>query len=272
MPSRLRLGVHRRDEGVQAARVVTAQRIRGPVLRGHQRQVQHLAARQPRADRQARTAALFGVDVVLRDRRAPRPSAGSACGDHHRRHQLGDRGDRQHGVGVLAEQHLVGVLVDDQGHAGLQVERIVGAVQAGQLAERRPRRHRRRSAPCATWPCARDLARALAAACTLAELTLRSRLRPPGGMRQATAASAQQLKARQVQLPARHLPLQLVSGQCRRRETCCKIKNLRDVSQAEGTARSDMGRAALFALLRAQLSPVPPRGRCLLCSLFRADR
>jgi hypothetical protein len=40
----------------------------GTVLRGHQRQVQHLAAGELGAHREARTAALLGVDVVLRHR------------------------------------------------------------------------------------------------------------------------------------------------------------------------------------------------------------
>jgi hypothetical protein len=39
----------------------------GAVLRRHQRQVQHLAARQLGAHLQARPAALLGVDVVLGD-------------------------------------------------------------------------------------------------------------------------------------------------------------------------------------------------------------
>jgi hypothetical protein len=43
--------------------------------------------------------------------------------------------------GILAEQDLVGVLVDDQRDAGLQVQRIVGGMQADELPLRRPRRH-----------------------------------------------------------------------------------------------------------------------------------
>ncbi len=61
--------------------------------------------------------------------------------DDQARHELGQRSDGQHGVVVLAEQHFARVLVDDQRHAGLQVQRIFVCVQAGQLAEGWPRRH-----------------------------------------------------------------------------------------------------------------------------------
>ena len=131
-----RLVVHRRDEGGQPARIAAAERIGGPVLRRHQRQVQHVLAAQLGADAQARAAALLGVDVLVGDRddlveRLLR------LGDDHRRHELGERGDRQDGLGVLAEQDLVGVLVEDQGDARLQLERIGRLVQADHLAERR---------------------------------------------------------------------------------------------------------------------------------------
>ena len=126
MPSVERLAVHRLDEGGQAARVVAAQRVGGAVLRRHQRQVQHLAAGQLGADVQARAAALLGVESSCGDRQHL-VQRQLRLGDDQRRHQLGDRGDRQHRLRVLAEQHLVGVLVDHQRDAGLQVERIVGA-------------------------------------------------------------------------------------------------------------------------------------------------
>jgi hypothetical protein len=69
----------------------------GPVLGRHQRQVQHLAARELRPQRQAGAAAGRGRDVVLRDgeRLVQRQSG---LGDDQRRHQLGDRRDRQHGL------------------------------------------------------------------------------------------------------------------------------------------------------------------------------
>jgi hypothetical protein len=58
-------------------------------------------------------------------------------GDDDGGHQLGERGDRQNGLGVLAEQDFVRVLIHDQGDARLQLERIGGLVQSDQLTERR---------------------------------------------------------------------------------------------------------------------------------------
>ena len=61
-------------------------------------------------------------------------------GDDQRRHQLGQRGNRQHRLRVLAVQHFVGVGVKHEGDAGLEVERVGRVVQAVELAERRTRR------------------------------------------------------------------------------------------------------------------------------------
>jgi len=67
----------------------------------------------------------------------PEPALDAPRLDHdQRRHQLGDRCNRKHGRRVLAQQHLVGVLIDDEGHARLQVQRVEGRVQARGLAER----------------------------------------------------------------------------------------------------------------------------------------
>jgi hypothetical protein len=54
---------------------------------------------------------------------------------------------------VLAEQHLVGVLVDDQRHAGLQVERIVAVMQAQHLADAGAGRHHRLQRHTPHLPC-----------------------------------------------------------------------------------------------------------------------
>jgi hypothetical protein len=118
---------------------VRPERVRGAVFARHQRQVQQFAARQRGADRQARTAALFGVDVVLGDGDELFVRQ-MGFADQQAGHQLGERGDGQHGMVVLAEQHFVRVLVDDQRDARLQVEHVVGAVQAGHLAEGLARR------------------------------------------------------------------------------------------------------------------------------------
>ena len=86
-------------------------------------------------------------------------------GDDQRGHQLGERGDRQDGLRVLAEQDFVGVLIEDQRDAGLQVERIVGAragrtsarttaapARRGRRATRRPPcRPQRTTSTCAPW-------------------------------------------------------------------------------------------------------------------------
>jgi hypothetical protein len=136
----LRLDVHRRDEGVQPARIGAPEGVRSPVLRRHQRQVQHLAARQAGADMQPRAAALVRVDVGLRNRQLLVERLPGVEHDE-RRHQLGDGGDRQHRARVLAEQDLVGVLVDHQRDAGPQIQRVIGLVQPGQVAERGAHRH-----------------------------------------------------------------------------------------------------------------------------------
>ena len=136
-----------------------AERMRGAVLGRHQRQMQHLA----RASAACRRAGASGCPSRCRRRPAVIVSISSSgrlrLGDDQRGHQLGDRRDRQHGLGVLAEQHLVGVLVDHQGDAGLQVQRVV-AWRAGRAswpndggpapARTRGRRACARLAACAT--------------------------------------------------------------------------------------------------------------------------
>jgi hypothetical protein len=135
----LGLGVHDAHEGGQPARIGAAQRVRGAVFARHQRQVQQFAARQRGADRQARAAALFGVDVVLGDGDQLFVRQ-MGLADEQAGHELGERSNGQHGVVVLAEQHFVRVLVDDQRDARLQVEHVFGAMQAGHLAEGLARR------------------------------------------------------------------------------------------------------------------------------------
>ncbi|ETH89056.1 transposase, IS481 family [Bordetella pertussis STO1-CHOC-0018] len=64
---RTRLGVHGGDEGRHAARIVAAQRVGGAVFRGHQRQVQHVAAAEHRAHAQARSGVLERIDIIVGD-------------------------------------------------------------------------------------------------------------------------------------------------------------------------------------------------------------
>ena len=131
-----RLVVHLGDEHGEAARIGAAEGVRSAVLGRHQRQVEQVAARKRGADLEPRPAALLGVDVLVGDR-DHLVEGQVRLGDDDRGHQLGDRGDRQHRLRVLGEQHLVGVLVEHQGDARLQLERIDFVVQAGKLAERR---------------------------------------------------------------------------------------------------------------------------------------
>ncbi len=92
---RERLEVHRRDERLRAARVMARERRGGAVLGRHQREAQHLAARQRRSHPQPRVAALQVIEIGCVDvdflvERLLRVE------HDHRRHQLRDRGDRRH--------------------------------------------------------------------------------------------------------------------------------------------------------------------------------
>jgi hypothetical protein len=127
------LGIHRLDEGVDAARIVAAQCGGGAVFRAHQGDVQQVAARHAGADGQAGTGELMLVDVGVGDgQHLVQVLLGL---DHEQAgHQLGDRGDRQGDGGILFEQHFRAGLVQHIGDRGTQVERIVGTVQAGHVA------------------------------------------------------------------------------------------------------------------------------------------
>ena len=137
MPSSRALWFIVGDEHREAARIGAAERVRGAVLGRHQRQVQQLAARQRGADPEPRAAALLGVDVVVGDRDQSRRAAGSASVTTSAVISLVIEAIGSTACGVLGEQHLVGVLVEHQGDARLQLERIDVVVQAGELAERR---------------------------------------------------------------------------------------------------------------------------------------
>ena len=85
-------------------------------------------ARQGGAHRQARAAALLRppswVMVMARS------WAGAPEISRPRQRAWSAKRDRQHRMVVLAEQNLLVSLVDHQGHAGLQIERIADLVQA----------------------------------------------------------------------------------------------------------------------------------------------
>ena len=130
-----RLGIHLLDEGIQATWEGATQRMGSTVFAGHQGQVQHFGTGERGAHGQARTAALFGIHIILRDGDGFIHGQ-MGLGNQQTRHQLGQRGDGQHGMVVLAEQHFVGVLVHDQGHAALEIKRIGHCMQPGHLPER----------------------------------------------------------------------------------------------------------------------------------------
>ncbi|MNY39880.1 hypothetical protein D3C86_1745880 [compost metagenome] len=105
------------------------------VLAGHESQMQHFAAGERSPDRQPGATAFFSVYIVLRD--------GDGfihrqigLRDDHPGHQLGQRGYGQNGVIVLAEQHLMRVLVNDKSHAGFEFQRIGDFMQACNLPKR----------------------------------------------------------------------------------------------------------------------------------------
>jgi len=72
------------------------------------------------SDRQARARVLDDVDVFggELDRLVHRKLR---IEHHHRRHDLGDRGDRRNRVGILREQRLAGGRIEDEHTGGLQI-------------------------------------------------------------------------------------------------------------------------------------------------------
>ena len=113
------LGVHRVDEGFQAAGIALAERRGGAVLRGHEREQQQLAAREREAGAQARARALH-LHRVVAAQGDLLVEVEAAVEHHHRGHQLGDRGDRHHGFGVLAVDDFAGFGVLHQRRGGAE--------------------------------------------------------------------------------------------------------------------------------------------------------
>ena len=80
----------------------------------HQRRAQRILAREHHA---AAKLAVGGARDVVGARDLELGLQGKfALRDHKRRHELGDRGDRQLDVGVLLEIHLASILIDHVGH------------------------------------------------------------------------------------------------------------------------------------------------------------
>ena len=113
------LGVHRVDESFQAAGIAVAERRCGAVLGGHEREQQQVAARDAEPAAQPRARALHADRVFLAEHDLFF-EVEAAIEDHHRGHELGDRGDGHYGVGVLAEHHLAGLCILNQRDRGAQ--------------------------------------------------------------------------------------------------------------------------------------------------------
>ena len=127
-----RLGVHQLHKLRQTAGISASQGMGSTVLAGHQRQMHHLGTRQGGTDTQAGAAVLFGIHIVLRD--GDHLIHGQAgLRDQQTGHQLGQRGNRQHCLIVLAQQHLMCVLVNHISHAALQIQGIRDGVKTRHL-------------------------------------------------------------------------------------------------------------------------------------------
>ena len=127
-----RLGVHQLHKLRQTAGISASQGMGSTVLAGHQRQMHHLGARQGGADTQTGAAVLFGIHIVLRDG-DHLVHGQTSLRDQQTRHQLGQRSNRQHCLIVLAQQHLMCVLVDHISHAALQIKGVRDGVKTRHL-------------------------------------------------------------------------------------------------------------------------------------------
>ena len=117
--------VHRVDEGGGAARIGARERGGGTVLGGHQGQPQHVPPRQGHAELEPGSRALQRVHILPADRDGL-VERELGVQRHDRRHQLGDGGDRHDCVGVLGVEELTVLLIDHQGHRGVQLELVLG--------------------------------------------------------------------------------------------------------------------------------------------------
>lgn len=105
--------VHGSDKAVQATRVGPSQCMRRAVVGGDQRQMQQLAACVLAANGQTRSGALKGVAVCVRN--GDFLIHRQACIHHqHRRHQLGNRGDRRLLGSIFRQQGLPARLIEYQ--------------------------------------------------------------------------------------------------------------------------------------------------------------
>jgi hypothetical protein len=114
----------RRDEGLEPAGIRAAKRRSGPVLGSHQADQQELAARKDVARTQARARAFERIGVLAADDNAL-VEIEPTIQDDHRGHELGDRGDRGHCVGVFINDDLAGVGIQHQRGRRPQVDGLM---------------------------------------------------------------------------------------------------------------------------------------------------
>ncbi len=131
-PQQSGLRIHCFDEPRYATGISAAKQLGRAILRRHQRQMQRGAARhfesRPQIGANPRSHHLVLRDLQFFAKRQ------IGVQRHQRRHQLGDRSDWKDRILVLLEQDLIRILIDDQRNRGPQIEWIVAAMQARQMA------------------------------------------------------------------------------------------------------------------------------------------
>jgi hypothetical protein len=107
-------------KAAEAARIVGAERVRRPILRGHQRKMHEIAAREHGAHGEPRKVLLGQVELGLGDleRLIHRLSR---VQHNERGHELGDRGNGCRDVRIARVEDRGVALIDDQHRARLEL-------------------------------------------------------------------------------------------------------------------------------------------------------
>ena len=116
-PQRFGFGVHRADKRVVTTRIMVSKACRRAVLRGHQRQQQHIFTADFTVQTHARVDPfhLWRVADIHLQLFIQRQSC---IKHHHRGHDFGYGSDRAHQIRVTGVDHLVGIQVYDHRAAG----------------------------------------------------------------------------------------------------------------------------------------------------------
>ena len=133
-PQRLRLGVHRADKRVVAARIMVRQAGGGAVFRRHQRQQQHIAAADLAVQAHARIdpfhlrrlADINGQHFIKRQ---------MGVKHHHRGHHLRDRRHRANQIRLAGIDDFFAGKIDDHRAAGSDI-RLGGGHRRGSFSHR----------------------------------------------------------------------------------------------------------------------------------------